>query len=60
MPLCNCDMFYSSDVLIPFFCRAVFFDDDGNILEDVPADPVEVAMRKKFQMRATYLKILSI
>jgi hypothetical protein len=53
-------MFYSSDILIPFFCRAVFFDDDGNILEDVPADPVEVAMRKKFQMRATYLKILSI
>jgi hypothetical protein len=47
MPLCNCDMFYSSDILIPFFCRAVFFDDDGNILEDVPADPVEVAMRKK-------------
>jgi hypothetical protein len=40
-------MFYSSDILIPFFCRAVFFDDDGNILEDVPADPVEVAMRKK-------------
>jgi hypothetical protein len=40
-------MFYSSDVLIPFFCRAIFFDDDGNILEDVHADPVEVAMRKK-------------
>jgi lipid II:glycine glycyltransferase (peptidoglycan interpeptide bridge formation enzyme) len=27
--------------------RDAFFDDEGNLLEDVPADPMEVAIRKK-------------
>ncbi|PUZ49638.1 hypothetical protein GQ55_7G342500 [Panicum hallii var. hallii] len=27
--------------------RIVIFDDEGNLLEDVPADPVEVGLRKK-------------
>jgi hypothetical protein len=40
-------MIYVGLVVIFFFCRTVIFDDEGNLLEDVPADPVEVGPRKK-------------
>jgi hypothetical protein len=40
-------MIYVGLVVIFFFCRTVIFDDEGNLLEDVPADPVEVGLRKK-------------
>jgi hypothetical protein len=35
----------------------VFFDDEGNLLDDKDKDPMEVARSKNFQMHATSLKI---
>jgi hypothetical protein len=38
---------FCNGFVITFFYKDIFFDDEGNLLEDVPADPMKVAIRKK-------------
>jgi hypothetical protein len=37
----------------------IFFDGEGNVLDEKPIDPMELSMRKKFQIFVTSWKILS-
>jgi hypothetical protein len=40
-------------------CREIFFDEEGNILDEKPINPMELSMKKKFQIPVTSLKIFS-
>jgi hypothetical protein len=37
---------YANNPFVSFY-RELFFDDEGNLLDEKPKDPMEVAMRKK-------------
>ena len=39
-------LYYQSSWAIQFY-REIFFDEEGNLLDEKPKDPMEVAMRKK-------------
>jgi hypothetical protein len=41
------------------FCREIFFDEEGNILDEKPIDPMELSRRKEILIPVTILKILS-
>jgi hypothetical protein len=47
---CHCYLicFYNSpDLFLFLFYRELFFDEEGNLLDEKPKDPIEVAMRQK-------------